>query len=396
MKIISRLLRKNLSVAQVAGFILSNFIGLAIVISGLQLFSDMRSIWESEDSFIKKDYIVLNKRVTASNTLGSDSSEFAQSEIESLSGQPWVRRIGEFTGMQYRVSTSLANGGRALSTDMFFESIPSDFIDVDPNAWHYTPGSEIVPIIISKDYLTLYNFGFANSAGLPQLSEQMMSAIPMNLHLRSEDGAKDISMQGRIVGFSNRLNTILVPQEFMVWSNNLLGSGKSQQPRRLIVDVSSPGDVAINSYLDDHNLETAGDKSGSQASYLINVVSGVIVGIGLLITILSFFILLLSISLLMQKNRDKLHSLIMLGYDLRRVAAPYCRLAVTSSLCAWIMAVAAMLIFRTTYIGGIAGIAGASESGVAASVACGAVLAVLTAIFNILSIRKKVKSAFYF
>ena len=34
----------------------------------------------------------------------------------------------------------------------------------------------MVPVIISKDYLALYNFGFAGSAGLPQMSEGVMGA----------------------------------------------------------------------------------------------------------------------------------------------------------------------------------------------------------------------------
>ena len=38
--IINRLLRKNMSPARIAGFVLSNFIGLAIVVAGLQFFQD--------------------------------------------------------------------------------------------------------------------------------------------------------------------------------------------------------------------------------------------------------------------------------------------------------------------------------------------------------------------
>ena len=63
-RLIRRLLHKNLSLSQLSGFILSNFAGLAIVILGLQFFEDARPIWEDEDSFIRKDYLVINKRVT--------------------------------------------------------------------------------------------------------------------------------------------------------------------------------------------------------------------------------------------------------------------------------------------------------------------------------------------
>lgn len=54
MSIVSRLLRKNMSPAQIAGFVISNFIGLAIVVAGLQLYLDVSPIWQDEDSFIKR------------------------------------------------------------------------------------------------------------------------------------------------------------------------------------------------------------------------------------------------------------------------------------------------------------------------------------------------------
>ena len=50
--------------------------------------------------------------------------------------------------------------------------------------------------------------------------------------------------------------------------------------------------------------------------------TGVVVGVGLLITVLSFFILLLSIFLMLQKNLKKLEDLLMLAIRLRRWHGP--------------------------------------------------------------------------
>ncbi|MDE6793056.1 MAG: ABC transporter permease, partial [Muribaculaceae bacterium] len=295
---IGKLLRKNTSPARIAGFLLSNFIGLAIIVGGLQFYEDASSLFTSEDSFVKSDFLVINKKVTSANTWERGSSDFSREEIADLKGQPWVRDVGEFSSADYRVMASVNQGGRGMSTLLFFESIPDGFVDAGGSAWNYRPGEEVVPLIISKDYLTLYNFGFANSAGLPQMSESIMSGIPLQLTLTSEDGLRRKVMQGRVVGYSNRLNTILVPDSFMEWSRRELGSGKSESPSRLIVDVNSPGDVAIKKYLDDHSLEVAGDKTGSSASYLLKVVVGIVLAEGNVITLLTLFILLLSMSLL--------------------------------------------------------------------------------------------------
>ena len=107
MNIVSRLLRKNLSPAQIAGFILSNFIGLAIVVAGIQLYQDVSSIWQDEDSFIKKDYLIINKKVTAENTLSADVSRFSDEEIAELGQQPWVRGVGRFAAADYRIGAAV-------------------------------------------------------------------------------------------------------------------------------------------------------------------------------------------------------------------------------------------------------------------------------------------------
>lgn len=393
MNLINRLLNKNMSPARIAGFVVSNFIGLAIVTAGIQFFQDVRSIYSDADSFLKKDYLVVNKRVTSANTTGRTSASFSADEIADISAQPWVRRAAPFTSTDFRVMASMTQNGRGMSTSMFFEAIPSDFIDVGRGAWHWEPGSHDVPVIISKDYLTLYNFGFAASAGLPQLSEKIMGGIPLGLELRSEDGTRSGSYTGRIAGFSNRLNTILVPEEFMAEANRLYGTpGHTPAPSRLIIDVSSPGDVAITRYLEEHDLETAGDKKGSQATFLLNVVTGIVLAVGVVITVLSLFILLLSMSILMEKNRDKLHTLLMLGAPLKEVGAPYRRAILVSCASALVISLAAVYLFRLSYIGQLRALGGGSGALWAAPLAA-VVLTAAVAAFNLMAVKRRVRQA---
>lgn len=281
-----------------------------------------------------------------------------------------------------------------MSTYMFFESIPSEFIDVAGSQWGYEPGSQEVPIIISKDYLTLYNFGFASSAGLPQLSESFMGGIPLRLSVASEDGTRRADFSGRVVGFSNRLNTILVPQEFMEWSNARFGTPQAVRKgaSRLIVDVSSPGDVAIAPYLESHGFEVAGDKRGSQASFLLNVITGIILAVGVVITVLSFFILLLSLTVLMEKNREKIHALLQLGCPLRAVGAPYRALTAWSCGAALLLALAAVYGFRLTYLHQLEGLGGGhGDLWLAPLVGLALTAAVIT--LNMAAVSRRVRSS---
>lgn len=393
MSLINKLLRKNTSGARLAGFALSNFIGLLIVAGAVMFYVDSRGIFGDEESMVNSDFIVVNKRVTSAGTLGDrNATRFSAEDIDGLKAQPWVRRVGKFSSSDFRVYASVNTGGRGMETALFFESVPDSFVDVPPGDWRYQEGDQTVPVIISKDYLALYNFGFAGSAGLPQLSEQLISGIPLDLYLRSEDGSRTMRMKGRIAGFSNRLNTVLVPDAFMRYANSRLGSCTSVPPSRLIVDVSKPGDVAIQQYLDDNSWEVAGDKSKSGAAFLLRIVIGIVIAVGSLITLLSFFVLMLSISLLMEKNRATIHRLLMLGTPLDNVGAPYRRMIIAGSAAAWLLAVASLLLLRSFYLSAIEGLGG-SAHGIIYAIAVGTLLTIIIIIANICAVSRKVRSA---
>lgn len=229
-----------------------------------------------------------------------------------------------------------------MSTALFFESIPDEFYDVSPDSWTFDPADPVVPIVISKDYLALYNFGFAASRGYPQLSEEIISKVPVTVALGG-NGRYD-RLPARIVGFSSRLNTIAVPEQFMQWANSRYADPQRpvEDPSRLIIEVNCPGDPAIDSYLAEHGIEVAGDKANSsRAIYLMALITTIVVAVGVIITLLAVFILVLSIYLLIQKSREKLRDLILLGYSPGQVCGYYYRLVCLVNLGILLLAVAA-------------------------------------------------------
>lgn len=322
-----QLLRHNVSIVQLIGYGLANIFGLAILLTAIQFYRDIEGAWSGEDTMISRDYIIISKTVKGGLSAvfggGNSSTTFSKEEISALEAQPWSEKVGRFTAAECNVSASVEMGGRGLSTYLFLESIPDDYFDVRPHGWHFRPDKDTtVPIILSKDYLALYNFGFATSRGLPQISEGMVSMVPLQLRLSGK--GKTGEFRGKIVGFSSRLNTIAVPQEFMDWANSEFSDKDISDPSRLIIETSTPGDPAIERYLQEHNYESAGDKvSNGRAAYFLRVLISVVGGVGIIITLLSFFILLLSIWLLLQKNRRVVNQLMSLGYFPSEVSRYY-------------------------------------------------------------------------
>ena len=393
MNLITKLLRRNISPARMAGFVVSNFLGLLIVCGALQFYTDASTLWESEESFLRNDRLILNKRVGGEALADSRVSQFTDSEISDIEKQPWVRSVGRFRSADFRVDAILPQGGRDLSTALFFESVPDRYLDVSNlPGWHYDSTSGTVPVVIPRDYLALYNFGFATSAGMPRLSEQLVSGIPLLLRIRSADGSVH-TMQARIVGFTSRMNTILVPDAFLRDANSRFGRGEAGEgPTRLAVEVSRPGDTAITRYLESKDFEQAGEQGRGSAAFLLRVVAMTVGAVGIAITLMSLLSLLLSVSLLMEKNRDRIHSLLMLGAPLSEVGRPYSMAVIAGSISALVLALVGVLLLRSLYLPALTGL-GLHEGSILPSLIAGAALTLLVAGLNVIAVRRRISRA---
>lgn len=397
-----KLLKKNVSVWQITGYAVSNLIGLVIVLSAVRFYGDVSAALtgnESDDdsssAIISPDYLVVSKPVSLFNTISGGASTFTPEEINDIKSQPWAVDVGGFKSADFNVAASVDLGGRGFGSYLFLESIPDDFIDIKPRGWKFdaakgTAGE--VPIIISKDYLALYNFGFAGSRGLPQLSEGLISDVPIALKL-SGNGYNDY-VRAKIVGFSSRLNTIAVPDDFMQWANDRYSQGSSQNPSRIIVKVSTPGDPVVREYFEDKGFEVAGDKlDNGRISYFLTLITTIVVIIGAVISLLAFFILMLSIFLLLQKSKEKISNLLLLGYSPMQVSKGYFRLIGVVNASVFVLSVVIMLCASSIWEGRLVSLSIEASSPLP-SILVGLVIMTVITILNFLTIYRLVRRAF--
>lgn len=393
MRLLWKLLRCHLSMAQLVGFSLAGLVGMTVVLGALQAYRDIRPIVDRPDSFLRGDYLVLSKRVNALNTLGLGSSDFTPGELDDLRAQPFVREVGALTPADYRITGSVGMGGVNLSTYLFFESVPDRFLDVEAADWNYEPGSRDIPIIIPRNYVNLYNYGFAPSQGLPQISEGIFRRVSLGIDIAGNGRSEQF--RGRIVGLSNRLNTILVPDAFIRWSNERFGTRTGERhPARVIVETARPADAAVAEYLARKGYEAEGDRrdDGKATRFLQLAASGV-AGVGLAFSGMSFYILMLSIFLLLQKNSDKLENLLLLGYAPARVARPYQLLTFGLNFGVLAAALLTVWLLRLAYLPSLAALQeGWQPAGMGVTLLCGTGLALLLSLLNGLAIRRKVGS----
>ena len=350
MKLVWKLLRQHISWPQFVGFFFANLFGMTIVLLGYQLYCDILPIFTANDSFLKADYLVVSKKIGMANALGQQHSGFSKDEIAGLQAQAVIKGVGHFTSTAYKAEATMGvSGMKILNSELFFESVPDPFVDVSLDNWHYTPGDSLVPVILPRSYIAMYNFGFAQNHSLPKINEGLVGMIDLHIQVQGKGGQG--YFKGKVIGFSSKLNTILVPQSFMTWSNSHFSPDSELPPSRLILDVTNPADQRIGTYLEDHNYELEDNNlDAEKTTYFLKLMVTLVMGVGLVISALSFYVLLLSIYLLVQKNTTKLQNLLLIGYSPSRVALPYQMLTLVLNFAVLVASFSLLLIIRGYYI----------------------------------------------
>ena len=350
MKLVWKLLRQHISWPQFVGFFFANLFGMTIVLLGYQLYCDILPIFTANDSFLKADYLVVSKKIGMANALGQQHSGFSKDEIADLQAQPFVKGVGQFTSTAYKAEATMGvSGMKILNSELFFESVPDPFVDVSLDNWRYTPGDSLVPVILPRSYIAMYNFGFAQNHSLPKINEGLVGMIDLHIQVQGKGGQG--YFRGKVIGFSSKLNTILVPQSFMTWSNSHFSPDSEMPPSRLILDVTNPADQRIGTYLEEHNYELEDNNlDAEKTTYFLKLMVTLVMGVGVVISALSFYVLLLSIYLLVQKNTTKLQNLLLIGYSPSRVALPYQMLTLVLNFAVLVASFSLLLIIRGYYI----------------------------------------------
>lgn len=391
MNLVWKLLRQHISIPQFAGFAFANFFGMLIVLFGFQFYQDVLPVFTQQDSFMKADYLIMSKKIGMGNTISGRTNTFSGSEIDDVSSQKFVKKVGKFTSTEYKVDASMGvNGVNVLNSELFFESVPDGFVDVPLKDWKYEPGSKEVPIILPRTYINMYNFGFAQSHSLPKISDGLVGMIDFEIFIQA--GGKKEQFKGKVIGFSSRLNTILVPQAFMDWSNHEFAPEDHSDPTRLIVEVGNPADENISQYLDENGYEVETDKlDAEKTTYFLRMMVTMVMVVGLVISILSFYILMLSIYLLVQKNSSKLENLLLIGYSPANVSKPYQLLTMGLNIVVLIVAWVVLFFLRSYYMDFIETLfPDIDEGSMLPAILLGLVLFFIVSVLNIIAIRRKV------
>lgn len=323
MKYLFKILWKDQSRTHLLWALLGTIAGFVLLLSGIQFYTHVKSILQDNEDLLDPEYIIINKKVNIGQTLGLGSSGFSEKEIRDLQAQPFAEKVAPFISNEFPISAyTQSRQFPNFFTELFFEAVPDEFVDVKSEDWKWQEGNPFIPVILPQDYLNLYNFGFSQSQGLPRIPKEMIGMLRFQVRLKGLNEKQDYP--GKIIGFSNRINSILVPYDFLTWANEKYGYLEKPAPSRIILVSNDPTDPAIVQYLDKKGYDTIREKLKSSRlniilkfllSFLI-IIAGIIIG-------LAFLIFMLSLQLMISRSADKIRRLNKLGFKPTEISRPY-------------------------------------------------------------------------
>jgi hypothetical protein len=311
--ILNRIFLRKLGMGK---FILSAFAflaGLTLVLLALQGYIRIRDYIAPQKN--TSSYIILNKEVSFAHTLLGGRAKFTQEEIKDLRMQPFVADLGVFNASKFQVRVHVG-GDLGFSTEMFFESVPPQFIDNRPGNFTWHEDDDFLPLIISQDFLNLYNFGYAMGRGTPQLSRSTVQLVPLKVEISGAFGRRVFN--ARVVGFSERIASVLVPDDFLIWANAAIANADEQSAARIIVKTKNGKTHAIDAYLEKNNLKISDEKLKlGKVLTAMDVVMSVLVFIGTAFMLFALVIVMLNFSLMVAHAKEEVSLLLQLGYKTR-------------------------------------------------------------------------------
>jgi hypothetical protein len=310
-QLLKKLIRNSAGQTKFVLAVIGLSIALILILSAVQLQSNYYELLNgknNQDSIA--NFLVVNKSLNDQNV---GASSLSDTQLYDLKKQPFIESLGSLTASRFKSSIQSNSQLFPFYTDIAFESVPEEFIDVNTKDWHWEEQASYLPIIVPNQFLDFYNFQYSFSQNLPQLTPQVVKMVSFKVTLQGS--GQSFVLNGRVVGFSNRISSMLVPQTFMDWANSkFANSSILQQPSRVVIKTKDAGNPELTNYLKNHGLITDSDKTRfSRYRQVVDFVVNISSVTGLLMFTFALLIFSLFIQLSIASCKEEIELLILIG-----------------------------------------------------------------------------------
>ena len=294
-----------------------------LVLTCIQLYSNANALLgkKSSDS---NYWITMSKTINPDNIGRKELIGFNKTDIDELKSWKEVKSIYPVVSNDFKVS---ADGGSFIPfyTDMYLEAVDNEAIDIKDLS-EFVVKDNTIPIIISREYLNLYNYGFALNQGLPQITEEFAKKIEVNINITLK--GKNLKYKGKLIGLSDRIHSVLVPKKFLDSINATQAYTQAHKDinTRILVKVNDVSDQDLIAKMTKKGYESNQESLRSaKIKGKLFLVLRAIAFIGIFIFILCVFMIVNFIKMQFLEKQEEVSIKYSLGYSPKKMVSSISR-----------------------------------------------------------------------
>jgi hypothetical protein len=309
---LNKLLFRNQDRKQLVIAIIGAFMGITFLVTSIHYLIKVNEFGEGAD-ILGPNTIIVQKRVTNSSTLRLTKTDFSENELRKIKAEPFIEDVQPVVSNNFDVSFETADPMvPRFRSDVFIQTLDPKFLDVKSSKWHWKEGDEYVPIILPRDFLVMLNT-FMSAQGIPQVSDDLAMDIKFKFTLSNETGKEWVD--ARIIGFTNEVASILVPETFMKYGNDKYALAKDKKITQIMISGKESEFGLVEELLKKRGLESKNSQMVvGRLKSMVGTLFLVVLGISVIAVFVSGLVLIQYMQLLMSRNAYEVRTLMRIGY----------------------------------------------------------------------------------
>lgn len=314
---LQKLLFKNQDRKQLIIAVIGAFLGITFLITSMHYLIKVNEFGEGAE-ILGPNTIIVQKKVSNSSLLGLNKTDFTMQEIEKMKANSFIDDIKPVISNNFDVSFETADPMvPRFRSDVFIQTVDEDFLDVKLDNWTWDEEDEFVPIIMPRDFLVMLNT-FMSASGIPQVSDELVMKIKCKFTL-SNDREKEW-VDCRIVGFTNEVSSILVPENFMEYGNTKYSDGSDQKITQIMISGKENEFGRVEEMLTERGLESRSSQMVvGRLKSIVGTLFLVVLAISIIAVFVSGLVLIQYMQLLMSRNAYEVRTLLRIGYHPKEI-----------------------------------------------------------------------------
>ncbi len=312
---LNKILFKNQDKKQLVIAMIGAFMGITFLVTSIHYLIKVNEFGKGSD-ILGPNTIIVQKKVSNSSTLGLTKTDFSTKEIEKIKAESFVQDVKAVLSNNFDVSFQTDDSlVPYFRSDVFIQTVDQSFLDVHSPKWKWKPGDDFVPIILPREFLVMLNT-FMSAQDIPQVSDDVAMQIKFKFRLRDPNNAdKEEHVKAQIIGFTNEVASILVPESFMKYGNDVYASTSESKITQIMISGKESEFGLVEDLLTKRGLESKNSQMVvGRLKSVVGTLIFVVLGVSIIAVFVSGLVLIQYLQLLLSRNAYEVRTLLRMGY----------------------------------------------------------------------------------